>query len=503
MHYARGKTLGGSSARNFMHYQRPTVQAHDMWASEVGDSSYTFANTLPFYQKSPQFYAGNEGNQPNASNHQTSSAFSATGGPLQVSFTNFVDAFATYARPALLALGLGPLDGFNSGKIIGSAWATWTIDHTTGTRSSSETSFLQSAVQSTPIKIYNNTLAQKILFSGKRATGVLVQPYNYTNVYGESYAISANKEVIVSAGAFQSPQLLMVSGVGPKATLKKYGIPVLKNLPGVGQNLWDQPLWGISYRVNMPTTSALLNNITKLFEAEDELKQNASGPLSEFSSGYYGWEKIPSDLRSGLSQSTQQRLTSFPADWPEMEHAPSAAYFGLDRNFQTEDPLDGTNYATMASGLMTPFSRGNVTIQSASMADPPLTNPNWLSDPADKEQAIAIFKRQRQIWDELAKLNATVGPEAFPGASVQTDEEITEYISEAVVQFYHASATCKMGQKNDSMAVIDTRARVYGTKHLRVVDASSFPFLTPGHPQSVIYMLAEKIADDIITNGAH
>ena len=134
------------------------------------------------------------------------------------------------------------------------------------------------------------------------------------------------------------------------------------------------------------------------------------------------------------------------------------------------------------------------------MTDAPVINPNWLTDPADVELAIAAFKRQREFWNMLSNYDLTIGEEAYPGPAVQTDAEIIQAIREMVTPIWHASATCKMGQSSETMAVIDSSARVYGVSRLRVVDASSFPFLPPGHPQSTIYALAQKIASQIL-NG--
>ena len=133
------------------------------------------------------------------------------------------------------------------------------------------------------------------------------------------------------------------------------------------------------------------------------------------------------------------------------------------------------------------------------MSDPPILNPNWLSDPTDQEVAVQSFKRSREIWSVLAENNVTAdATEYLPGLNVTSDADILAYIQASFMTIYHAAATCKMGSSNDSMAVLDSHARVYGTQNLRVVDASSFPFLPPGHPQSTVYALAEKIAADIL-----
>ena len=469
------------------------------WVDQVGDSSYQFEQLLPFFKKSPQFTAPKPGMYTNSSNDQVGSAFSTSGGPLQVSFGNYVQPFSTWAQRALEAVGQKEIDGFNSGNLIGSAFATFTIDPINAHRSSSETSFLQSALRNTTLQVYQYTLAQKILFDAENiAKGVAVTTQGSNGTQKINYTLSARKEVIVSAGAFQSPQLLMVSGIGPMETLKSLKIPVLKDLPGVGQNMWDQVFFGTDFRVNVLTASASQNNPDLAAEALQSYQQNASGPFSVFGPGYFGWEKLPDPYRANLSAYTRAALATFPPDWPELEWLPVSAYLGYQRNYATEDPKDGYDYATMATALVAPLSRGNLTINSPSMEDAPLINPNWLTDPADVELAIAAFKRQRQVWNVLASYNLTIGSEALPGPWVQSDADILNFIRESLIEVWHAAATCKMGRSNDTMAVIDSSTRVYGTKRLRVVDASSFPFLPPGHPQATIYMLAEKIASEIL-----
>lgn len=158
------------------------------------------------------------------------------------------------------------------------------------------------------------------------------------------------------------------------------------------------------------------------------------------------------------------------------------------------------NYATLANALITPLSRGNITINSTSTADPRIINPNWFTHPGGIEVAIAGFKRTREVWTSSAMQPVTIGEEFSPGPNVTTDAQIEQYIRETALQLYRPSCTCKMGVVNDPLAVVDSKARVFGVSGLRVVDASAFPFFPPGHPQSTIYMVAEKIAADIM-NG--
>ncbi|KAI9843172.1 MAG: hypothetical protein M1838_002735, partial [Thelocarpon superellum] len=497
LHYARGKTLGGSSARNFMLYHRPTTGSLQMWADQVEDSSYTFDNLLPFYEKSVQYTAPSI-TYVNSSNVQATGGFSSSGGPLQVSFGKYEDPFGTWAQLAFQAVGQAAIKGFQIGKLIGSAYMAFTENPVNGQRSSSESSFLQSYSGKT-LTVYNNTLAEKINFSGKdnTATGVVVSSSSTSGPTGHTYTLSAKKEVILSAGAFQSPQLLMVSGIGPADTLKEYHIPVLQDLPGVGQNMWDQPFFGITYRVDVSTASAGLNNATLNAEAIAAFVNDAAGPLTNPATPVIGWERLPKDVRQNLTKASRQALKTFPPDWPELEYLPIDDILGYASNFATGDPVDGFNYATIATALIAPLSRGNLSISSAQMSTPPLINPNWLDSPVDAEVAVAAFKRQREVWSHLS--NITIGEEIFPGPAVQSDADILHVIRQALAPIWHAAATCKMGPKKDPLAVVDTKLRVYGTNNLRVVDASAFPFLPPGHPQSTVYALAEKVAADILS----
>lgn len=421
------------------------------------------------------------------------SVFESSGGPLQVSTGRYHDPFAAQVQQALLETGQSPIPGFSSGKLLGSTYVPLTINPINSTRSSSEASFLQAALKTTTIKVYNNTMAQKILLKGDTAIGVSVS----SRTTNQTYILSARKEVILSAGAFQSPQLLMVSGIGPRPILEPLKIPVVKELPGVGQNLWDHLFFGTSFRVDMPTASAGLNNPALTAAAVEAYQKSAAGPLSIPGSNMISFEKLPPAYRNKLTPSTLAALNAtFPSDWPEIEYIPASALFANQSNYYTLDPVDGYNYATIASALVSPLSRGNISITSPSMSDPPLINPNYLSHPADRELAIAAFKRTRDIWRTLSDL--TLGEEYYPGAAVRTDEQILKAVEDSLAPVWHPAATCKMGKMGDRMAVVDSETKVIGMKGLRVVDASAFPFLPPGHPQATVYALAEKIADLIL-----
>ncbi|PYH40696.1 GMC family oxidoreductase [Aspergillus saccharolyticus JOP 1030-1] len=499
IHYARGKCLGGSSAMNFMIYQRPTRDAMHEWATAVNDSSYEFDQVLPYYKRSVTFTPANsELRFKNATVADDSSAFasSGSGGPLQVSYANYAMPFSTWMDLGMQAIGINTTDDFNSGSLLGAQYCSSTINPQDELRSSSESSFL-ATIKPATLTTYTNTLAKKILFnSDKRATGVQVK-----GALGNVFTLQAQKEVIVSAGAFQSPQLLMVSGVGPQEILAQHQITLVANRPGVGQNMWDHPFFAPSYRVNVPTFTAIALNLLDLVGQFLNMVATRTGPLTNPIADYLAWEKIPASLRSAFSQQTQADLATFPDDWPEAEYISGAGYIGNLSNLLTSQPRDGYQYASMLGVLITPTSRGNVTLQSADTADLPLIQPNWLATQTDQEVAVAMFKRMRAAFQSAAMAPVVLGAEYFPGPQTQTDAQILAFIRENVMTLWHAAGTCKMGVASDEMAVVDPQARVYGVQGLRVVDASAFPFLPPGHPQSTVCEYPSLISLCVVVRG--
>lgn len=452
----------------------------------MGDQSYTFANLLPYFQKSLTFTPPDLANRPaNATPDYDATSIGNAGGPVSVTFARYAMSFSSWAKNALKELSINPIHGLTSGTILGSSYQLLSINAKTMVRESSETAFLQKiGLSKSNLIVYQSTLAKRILFdSNKQAIGVVIQ------IGGSRipFILSANKEVIVSAGAFQSPQLLMVSGVGPSATLQKHGIPVVADRPGVGQNMWDHVLGGPSYRVDLVTTSQL-GNPAFLAAAAEEFNDKASGILTDSGADLLAFEKIPKAQRSNFSRSALSDLATLPPDWPEVEYFPTSAYYGYQQNYIFDAPTDGYNYATVAIAIQAPFSRGTIDITSADMSDPPLINPNWLTHPTDQQVAIAGYKRARAVFRTKAMQPILIGPEYFPGAAlgVNTDQQILKFISQSFSTVFHASCTCKMGKSTDEKAVVDSNAKVFGVKGLRVVDASAFALLPPGHPVATI-----------------
>lgn len=489
IHYAQGKTLGGSSALNTMAYHRGTTGAYQRWADQVGDQSYTFDRLLPYFKRTATLTPPNleKRKAPNATVLYDVGAFDTrTGGPLQVSWANWVDPTQSWLARALQAIGqqLSP-SGLSSGIVEGGAWVPTTIDPNHAVRSTSKSSYLEAAMRDlkSRLTVHLHSQASKILFgSNKKTTGVTILSG------GKTFLVTAKKEIVLSAGVFHSPQLLHLSGIGPAAMLRSQSIAVVSDLAAVGQNLQDQIFFNVLRGITVPNTGTYIATPKQQVLAVQQYVTNATGPYSS-AGGYLSFEKLPAASRKTLSARTSELLAGYPSDWPEIEYIASGFPGGF-LNLTTVGAISGT--------LLTPTSKGNVSISSASVRDPPVINLNWLSDPADGEVLVAAFQRVRQAWNSSAIAGIIAGPEITPGDAVTTDAQILDFIRSAVQPIWHASSTCAMGKTGDKNAVVDTKARVFGVKGLRVVDASAIPFTLPGHPQSTVYALAEKIAEDIL-----
>ena len=502
--FSQGHTLGGGSARNFMWYQRGAKTVYQQWADMTGDQSWSFSAFDSFMKKAVQFTAPKvfqDVPNPNGPKQKSpiydANGYSKSGGPLQVSYPAFLEPSGAYIGAGLNELGLKQLPGMVDGNLLGWMNCANTIDPLTQTRSSSETSMLRDAIKKNyNLQIFTSALAKKILFNdNKRAYGVDVEVAGLGSG-SVTFTLNATKEVIVSAGAFRSPQLLMVSGVGPAQTLKDCNIPVVSALEGVGQGMMDHIWTAITREVNVLTIAALADPaVAAAANAEYIAKRtgidtNPGGTIISF-------EKLPA---GSISASTRAALDAeFGGDWPDVEYFSQDAYSSNNDDYLLSAP-DFKNYTAMAATVIAPFSRGNVTIVSKDTKDHPLVNPNWLTDPRDVEVILAAFKRMRQLFKTKAMAPVLVGPEVYPGEKVATDAEILANIRRSADTVFHPACTCRMGKSTDSMAVLDSKARVFGVKGLRVVDASAFPRQIPGHPQGTVYGFAEKIAFEIF-NG--
>lgn len=501
IHYAQGKCLGGSSGLNFMIHHRPNKGALDVWAEIVDDESYTFDNLLPYFEKPFTFTPPDTGTRlANATTLYFESDFAedSQGGPIQVTYPNWTPIWSTWAAKGLEALGIHATDRFNQGNLLGWFYAQLTIEPNDQVRSTSA-AYVYAAEKrnlSKYLTVYLETRADKILFDNDhRANAVQVSAADLM-----TYTINATKEIILSAGALHSPQLLMLSGVGPSDVLSQHGIEIISNRPGVGQNLTDHVLFGPTYEVTFDTLDRVLGDPNVLTESIAEYALNSTGPLTTNVAEFLAWERMPDS--ANISDSTRAILDSYPDDWPHIEYFPAAGYIGDFNIPWAEQPKDGKEYASILGAIAAPQSRGNVSISSASAADLPVFNPNWLTSDADVEVAVAIYNRLRNIFDtdpiKSIRADPSAQGEYWPGAGVSTYAKILDNIRTSAMAVMHASCTNRMGRPTEETAVVDSLFRVIGVSGLRVVDASVLALLPPGHPQALIYALAEKLADDII-----
>lgn len=291
---------------------RPSKDAMSRWAELVDDPSYQFENTLPFFMKTVSFTAPDPDYRAVRTLYNQST-FDKAGQPLEVSYPKFPMPFSDWVRRALIEIGLPEAKDFNSGLLMGHQFCSMTIRPQDQSRSSSEAAFFHSSKHLDGLSVYQKTLAKRILFDAQnKAIGVRVKG-------AWKSTLRATREVIVSAGAFQSPQLLMVSGIGPADVLQRYGIKVLVDLPGVGQNMWDHVFFGPSYQVTVDTFSRMTHNSFRFLVQVFNYFVLKRGALTNPSTDYIAFEKLPLRLRSTWPANVANDLSWFPDDWPEIE----------------------------------------------------------------------------------------------------------------------------------------------------------------------------------------
>jgi choline dehydrogenase len=457
-------------------------------ADITGDDAYQWDNMFPFMKKSFSFTPPDfEYRAANATPNYTLSTFDTPGGPVQLSYPKYAQPISSHAVAGYEAAGFDAADGFLNGNLLGYGYWPFTIRQEDSTRSSAEVAFLSRAAARTSLKIYQSCMARNLIFNkNKRATGV-----NVTAGGLKPFTLHARKEVIVSSGFIHSPQLLMVSGIGPRQMLEQYNITVISDLSGVGQNLRDTPSVGsLVHTTDVPDKSSFEKDAASFEVAMEQYLTNGSGPLSSAAGDFGGWEKFHDSYTTNLSQPTKDFLASLPSDWPNMEYVMTGASASL-----SDTSSDSGDYAAIGMLMTSTTSKGNITLASADNTVAPLLHINWLESAEDQELAVLAVKRARSIAAGIPAL----GREVSPGSNITTDAQILNWIqTKGVGAIHHGAATCAMGRNASSGAVVDSQARVFGVKGLRVIDTSSLPFSAPGHTQGVTYAHAEKLAMDVI-----
>lgn len=448
----RGKVLGGSSSTNAMLYVRGHRSDYDHWAS-LGNAGWSYDEVLPYFKR--------------AENNEThgQSEYHGAGGPLNVAELRSPSPINKAFLQAAALNGIPNNPDYNGANQAGSFM--YQVTHKNGERCSAAKGYVTPNLSRTNLTVRTNTTTAKIVFEGKRAVGVCV----YEG--GQLKTLRSNREVIVSAGAFGSPQLLMLSGVGPVAELQRHGITVVHALPGVGQNLQDHIDHVQTWRTSSssPTFGVSATGTVKLTKAISEWKNKRTGMIS-----------------SSIAESGAFFCSSPDVKVPDLQ-----LVFVLGIVDDHSRKLHLGHGISCHVDVLRPFSRGTVTLASTDPRAAPVIDPNFLSDERDLELLVKGVQKQQAIL-ESSPFDGIRGKMLYHVDSKDKAAIIADIRNRADTQ-YHPVGTCKMGPDADPMAVVDDQLRVHGMQGLRVIDASIMPTVCGGNTNAPTIMIAEKAAD--------
>jgi choline dehydrogenase len=454
MDCGRGKGLGGSSLINGMCYIRGNALDYDNWAKTPGLEDWTYLDCLPYFRKAesrdigPNDYRGGDGpvsvTTPKTDNNELFHAMVEAG--VQAGYTRTDDLNGFQQE------GFGPMDRTVTPQ---------------GRRASTARGYLDQAKERPNLTIHTHAVTDRVLFEGKRAVGVL-----YLRGREQPQVARARREVLLCGGAIASPQILQRSGVGPGALLKKLGVTLVQELPGVGQNLQDHLEMYLQYECKQPVS---------LYPALKWWNQPAIGAEWLF-------------LGSGIGASNQFEAGGFirssdEFEWPNIQFH----FLPVAVSYNGSNAHDGHSFQAHVGSMRSP-SRGRIEIRSTDPAEDPSILFNYMSHEQDWREFRDGIRLTREIMNQPA-LDPYRGRELSPGIEAQSDAELDAFVREHAETAYHPSCSCKMG--TDDMAVVDGQGRVHGVEGLRVVDASIMPQIITGNLNATTIMIAEKIADRI------
>ena len=454
----RGKVLGGSSSINAMIYARGHRADYDHWAAQ-GNPGWAYDDVLPYFKKAEH-------------NERGGDAFHGTGGPLNVKDLTSPNRFGPVFVRAGVQAGFAANNDFNGASQEGVGM--YQVTHKNGERYSAAKAYLTPNLSRPNLQVITGARSTRIMMEGKRAVGV---QYQQEGEHSELRQLKCSREVLLCAGALQSPQILMLSGIGPKDHLAEHGIATVHDLPGVGQNLHDHP--DVVLVVNAPHLKDLFG-ITL-------------GGVLRAIKGIFEWRKH----RTGLL------TTNFGEAGGFIKSQPSEAIPDLQLHFVIGKLVDHGRKTTFGLGyschvcLLRPKSRGSVTLASSDPLAAPVIDPNFLAEREDVDRLVRGFKLVRKILAQPA-LAGLGGQESAASASAQTDAQIEQFIRSHADTIYHPVGTCRMG--NGPPDVVDAQLRVHGVQGLRVVDASIMPRIVGGNTNAPTIMIAEKAADMLKTS---
>ena len=423
----RGRALGGSSAINALSFIRGHRASYDAWVT-AGAQGWGFADLLPYFMRSER----SKGRNP---------AVRGQNGPLRLWSPTSPHPLTEAALQAAGQVGHPIVDDIDSGLEEGFGWAEYTI--VDGSRESAADAYLLPVLERPNLDLVPDALVHRLLFRGERCTGV-----EYS-VGSETVTAQSGGEVVLTAGAIGTPQLLMLSGIGPQAHLRDTGIDVLADLPGVGANLHDHPMTGVVYHSTQPVIASTSNGAG---EAKGTMRSSAGAP------------------------------------WPDLQLFCAVAPLLNDK---VPGPERGAGYTIVVS-LMSPFSRGSVRLASAVPGSAPLIDPGYYTDSRDVEAALEGLRAARELGNAPA-FAPWRGAEAQPGIDVQDDDELRAYLRRSLHSYFHYAGTCRIG--TDADAVVDPELRVRGVERLRVADASVMPSPVNANTHATVYAIAERAAD--------
>ncbi len=452
----RGKVIGGSSSINGMCYVRGHAHDFDHWA-ESGAQGWSYADVLPYFKRMENWHSGGHGGDKTWRGRK--GPLHVTRGPRKNPLTRaFVKAAKQAGYPVTGDYNGQQQEGF--GPFDATIWK--------GRRWSAANAYLRPALKRPNCDI-TRAFARKVVIENGRAIGVEVERG------GQIEVITANSEVIMAASSLNSPKLLMLSGIGPAAHLADHGIDVVADRAGVGQNLQDH--------------------------LELYIQQAATKPVSLFKHwNLWGKAKIGAQwlfTKTGLGASNQFESAGFIRSKAGVEYPDIQYHFlPIAVRYDGQAAAEGHGYQAHV-GPMRSASRGEVTLRSADPADHPRIQFNYMSAPSDWEDFRTCIRLTREIFGQEAFAPFS-GKEIQPGADVQSDAALNAFIKEHVESAYHPCGTCKMGSKDDPMAVVDAKCRVIGVEGLRVADSSIFPRIPNGNLNAPSIMVGEKAADHIL-----
>lgn len=456
IYWPRGRVLGGSSSINAMCYVRGNPKDYDEWAS-LGCAGWSYHDVFPYFLKLENFNPGQN-------------AYHAVGGPMQVENCKEPNPLVKVFVQAGVQAGHQYVDDYNAESQEGVSY--FYVAQKNGQRCSNASAYLHPVMQRANLTVITDALVEKIIFEDKQAVGIRYSSKKTT------VDLRANREVILSAGAIGSPQLLLLSGVGPAQQIKRHGIELVHDLPGVGENLQDHLDIHITHIEK--THLSIAFKLSYLWRAIKGLYNYVVKRSGELTSNY--------TQGNGFFKS-DPNLSKPDLQW----HFAPSMYTNSGRHL---GPVFKHYGYTLMMCYLHPKSRGRITLLDANPASPPLIDANYLADEADLNAMVSGFKQSRQVLAQSAFEPHRL-KEFEPGDDVQSDDAIKHYIREHAETIYHPVGTCKMGV--DSMAVVDPATlKVHGLEGIRVIDASIMPTLISGNTNAPTTMIAEKGADLIL-----